>query len=94
MMVSLTNHYNAIFIARLLSKTKIGKHSWYFNNSFLYKPDVSSAIKTFFFYQKYQYKTSTAAVELCHLKVEVADENVPNCSYVINRTCLYPMLIM
>ena len=32
-MVSFTNHYNAISIDRLPSKTKIGKYSWYFNNS-------------------------------------------------------------
>ena len=56
MMVSFTNHYNAIFIAKLISKTKIGKHSWYFNNSFLYKPDVCSAIKTFLFLLKTQIK--------------------------------------
>ena len=27
-------------------------------------------------------------------KVEVAGWNFPNCSYVINRTCQYPMLVM
>ena len=37
--------------------------------------------------------TSTAAVNPQHLKVEVADD-FPNCSYVINRTCQNPMLIM
>ena len=30
--------------------------------------------------------TSTAAVDPRHLKVEVADYDFPNCSYVINRT--------
>ena len=39
-------------------------------------------------------KTSTAAVDPRHLKVEVADLDFPNCSYVISRTCQYPMLIM
>ena len=47
-MVSFTDHYNAIFIDRLSSKTKIGKDSWYFSDSLLCKPEVSSAIKTFF----------------------------------------------
>ena len=37
---------------------------------------------------------STAAVDPPDLKVEVADEDFPNCSYVIYRTCQYPMLIM
>ena len=32
-MVSFTDHYNAIFIDRFPSKTKIGKDSWYINNS-------------------------------------------------------------
>ena len=32
-------------------------------------------------------KTSTAKMDPWHLKVEVADSNFPNCSYVINRTC-------
>ena len=29
-----------------------------------------------------------------HLKVEVADKDFPDYSYVINRTCQYPKLIM
>ena len=37
LIVSLTDHYNAIFIDRLPSQTKIGEDSWYFNNSFLCK---------------------------------------------------------
>ena len=32
-MVPFTNHYNAIYIDRLPSKTKIGKGPWCFNNS-------------------------------------------------------------
>ena len=47
-MVSFTNHYNAISIDRLPSKAKIGKDSWYFNNSLLCKPKVSSSTNTFF----------------------------------------------
>ena len=40
-MVSFTDHYTAIFIDRFPSKTKIGKDSWYFNNSPLRKPELS-----------------------------------------------------
>ena len=47
-MVSFTDHYNAISIDRLPLKTKIGKDSWYFNNSLLCKPEVSSATRLFF----------------------------------------------
>ena len=46
-MVSFTDHYHAISIDRLPSKTKIGKVSWCFNNSFLYKTELSSTTKTF-----------------------------------------------
>ena len=46
-MVSITDHYNAISIDRLPSKTKIGTDSWYFNNSLLCKPKFSSATKNF-----------------------------------------------
>ena len=35
-MVTITNHYNTIFIDRFPSKTKIGKYSWHFNKSFFY----------------------------------------------------------
>ena len=61
-MVSFTNHYNAISIDRLPSKTKIGKYSGYFNNSLLSKSEVSSATKTFLFSIKTK-KTSAAAVD-------------------------------
>ena len=40
-MVSFTNHYNAIIMDRLPSKTKTGKCSWYFNNSLICKSEVS-----------------------------------------------------
>ena len=53
-MVSLIDHYNAISIDRHPAKTKIGKVSWYFNNSFLCKPEFSSAAKTFLFLLKKQ----------------------------------------
>ena len=73
-MVSFTDHYYANSIDRLPSKTKIGKDSWYFNNSLLCKPEVSSATKTFLFLLRNTHKkTSTAAVDPQHLKVEVAD---------------------
>ena len=61
-MVSFTNHCNAISIDRLPSKTKIGKYSGYFNNSLLSKSEVSSATKTFLFSIKTK-KTSAAAVD-------------------------------
>ena len=48
-MVSFTDHYNAISIDRLPLKTKIGRDSWYFNNYLLCKPEVSSATRLFFF---------------------------------------------
>ena len=35
-MVPFIDHSNAIFIDRFPSKTKIGKGSWYFNNSLFY----------------------------------------------------------
>ena len=47
-----------------------------------------------FHYRPNSVKTTTAAVDPWHLKVEVANYDFPNCSYVINRTCQYPMLIM
>ena len=48
-MISFTDHYNAIFIDRFPSKTKIGKDSWYLNNSLLCKPEFSLTTKTFYF---------------------------------------------
>ena len=47
--VSFTDHYNAIFIDRFSSQTKIGKDSWYFNNFPLCKPEFSSTTNTFLF---------------------------------------------
>ena len=39
-------------------------------------------------------ETSAAAVDPRYLKVEVTEYDFPSCSYVINRTCQNPMLIM
>ena len=39
--VSFTDHYNAVFIDIFPSETKIGKDSWYFNNSSLCKSEFS-----------------------------------------------------
>ena len=44
-MVPFTDHYNAISLDRLLSKTKIGKDQWYFNIPLLCKFEVSSTKK-------------------------------------------------
>ena len=49
-MVSFTDHQNAICINRFPSK----KDSWYFNNSFLCKPEFSLNRKTFLFLLKTQ----------------------------------------
>ena len=38
---------------------------------------------------KIKIKASTAALHPPHLKVEAADQDFPNCSYVINKTCQY-----
>ena len=53
-MVSFTDHYNVIFIDRFSSKTKIGKDSWYFNNSYLCKPEFTLTTETFLFLLKTQ----------------------------------------
>ena len=42
--VSFTDHYNAVSIDRLPSETKIGKDSWYFNDSFLYSPSATTTL--------------------------------------------------
>ena len=55
-MVFFTNHYNAISIDRLPTKSKIRKYSVYFNNSLVCRPEVSSARKTFLFLLKMQKK--------------------------------------
>ena len=51
-LVSFTDPYNVILIDRFSSKTKIGKDSWYFNNTFLCKPELSSTSKNFLFLLK------------------------------------------
>ena len=59
-MVSSTDHYNAISIDRLSSKTKIGKDSWkrFMKIILLCKPEFSSTTKTSIFLLKTQ-RTST-----------------------------------
>ena len=49
-MVSFTDHYNAISIDKLISKTTFGKDSWktLMKIILLCKPEFSSAAKTFF----------------------------------------------
>ena len=62
MMVSFTDHCNAIFIERFPSTIKIGRDSWYFNNSLLYKPESSLTTKTFLFLLKTKNTTTTEQV--------------------------------
>ena len=62
-MVSFTDHYNAIFIDRLPLKTKIGKNSWYFNNSLLWKSQFFSAIKNLLFLLKTQKNNNSSTSE-------------------------------
>ena len=47
LMVSFTDHYNAIPVERLTSKAKIRKVSWDFNNSLLSKPNFCSTKSNF-----------------------------------------------
>ena len=60
-MVSLTDHCNSIAIDRLTSKTRIGKDSWYFNNSLLCKPKFSSATKSSFLIKNSKNNQSSAS---------------------------------
>ena len=60
-MVSFTDHYNAIFIDRFPSKTKIGKDSWYFNNSPLCKPEFSLTADFSFFIKNTKHNHSSAS---------------------------------
>ena len=60
-MVSFTDNYSAISIDRLPSKIKIGKDSWYFNNSLLCKPEFSPATKTSFFIKNTKNNYSSAS---------------------------------
>ena len=61
LMVSFTDHYNATFIDRFPSKTKIGKDSWYFNNSLLCKPEFSLATDFYFFIKNTKHNHSSAS---------------------------------
>ena len=58
-MVSFIDHYNAISIDRLPSKTKIGKDSWYFNNSLLCNLKFSLTTINLLFALKTNKKTTT-----------------------------------
>ena len=60
--VSFSNHYNAIFINRFSSKTKIKKDSWCFNNSLLCKPGFSLTTKSSLFLLKIQNTTTLQQV--------------------------------
>ena len=44
-MISFSDHYNALFIDRFSSKTKIGKDLSHFNNSLIEKNDCCSTTK-------------------------------------------------
>ena len=46
-MISFSDHYNALFIDRLYSKTKTGKDLWYFNNTLLQNKDFCSTVTNF-----------------------------------------------
>ena len=63
-MVSSTDHYNAISIDRLSSKTKIGKDSWkrFMKIILLCKPEFSSTTKTSIFLLKTQRTTTLQQV--------------------------------
>ena len=52
-----------VSIDRFSSKTKIGKHSWYFNNSLLCRPNFCSAVKGFLSSLKIKMNTSSLASE-------------------------------
>ena len=71
-MVSFTDHCNAISIDRHPSKTKIGKHSWYFNNFLLCKHEFSSAANNFLFLLKTQKTT---------ILLQVTGGNTPNLAF-------------
>ena len=49
MMLSFTDHYNAISLDRLPWKTKSERYQWYFNESLLCKHRFSPTTKNFFF---------------------------------------------
>ena len=60
-MVFFTDYYNTIFIERFLSKTKIRKGSWYFNNSSLCKPELSLTTDFSFFIENTKHNHSSAS---------------------------------
>ena len=62
-MVSFTDYYNAGYIDRLSSKTKIGKDSWkrFMKIILLCKPEFSSTTKTSFFIKNTKNNNSLAS---------------------------------
>ena len=56
-LVSFTDHYNAISLDRLSSETKFGKPYWQFNNSLLCKLEFSATAKNLLFLLKIHRKT-------------------------------------
>ena len=60
-MVSFIDHYNAIFIDRFSSKTKIGEDSWYFTNSPLCKPEFSLTADFSFYIKNIKHNHSSAS---------------------------------
>ena len=52
--VSFTDHDMLFLLTDSPQKSKIGKNSWYFNNSPLYKPEFSLTTDFSFFYQKHK----------------------------------------
>ena len=60
-MVSFTDHYNAIFIDKFPLKTKAGKDSWYFNNSPSGDPEFPLTTDFSFFIKNAKYINSSAS---------------------------------
>ena len=60
-MVSFSDHYNATFIDRFPSKTKIGKDSWHSNNSPLSKPQFSLTTDFSLFIKNTKHNHSSAS---------------------------------
>ena len=60
-MVPSTDHYNAIFIDRFPSKTKIGEDSWYFNSSPLCEPELSLTTDFSFFIKNIKHNNYLAS---------------------------------
>ena len=83
-MVSFTDHYNAISIGRLPSRTKIGKVSWNFNNSVLCKPEFSSSTKTFLFLLKNKKNNHSSASD----RSEYAKSRFIKNTNIFSKNCI------